>query len=101
LSFPNPPKPSPLGFHRAHLSLRDKTETQNESTKICQSNSQFCPKREHGRKRSLRIGDGFRPVSGVCLKETYKPPTPLNCFQGQAVPSDGRDAIDPACGNGV
>jgi hypothetical protein len=23
LSFPPPPKPSPLGFHRAHLSLRE------------------------------------------------------------------------------
>jgi hypothetical protein len=23
LTFPPPPKPSPLGFHRAHLSLRD------------------------------------------------------------------------------
>jgi hypothetical protein len=73
-------RPSPLGFHRAHLSLRDKTETQNKRTKICQINSQFCPKREHGRKRSLWIGDGFRPVSGVCLKGTYKPPTLLKVF---------------------
>jgi hypothetical protein len=34
------------GFHRADLSLRDKTESQNESTKICQINSQFCPRHE-------------------------------------------------------
>jgi hypothetical protein len=27
LSFPNPPRPSHLGFHRAHLSLRGKKET--------------------------------------------------------------------------
>ncbi len=68
LSFPNPPRPSPLGFHRAHQSLRDKTRTQNERTKICQINSQFYPKCEHGRKRSWRIGGGFRPFFGVCRK---------------------------------
>jgi hypothetical protein len=29
LSFPPPPKPSPLGFHRAHLSLRDQKTNEN------------------------------------------------------------------------
>ena len=40
LSFPPPPKPSPLGFHRAHLSLRDQKTNENyELNIIIQSHS--------------------------------------------------------------
>jgi hypothetical protein len=40
MSFPPPPKPAPLGFHRAHLSLRDQKTNENyELNTICQSHS--------------------------------------------------------------
>ena len=38
LSFPPPPRPSLLGFHRAHLSLRDQNENHERKAKYVPTN---------------------------------------------------------------